>query len=65
LSTRAHPPEVEGVERVRQLTGGQGTPGLIDGFTAVPLLDGKAPRIVAGLVVGAACLIALVPIGTP
>jgi EmrB/QacA subfamily drug resistance transporter len=38
-----------------------GLAGLIDGFTAGPTGGWTSPRVVAGLVVGAVCLIALVP----
>jgi EmrB/QacA subfamily drug resistance transporter len=38
-----------------------GLAGLIDGLTAGPTAGWTSPRVVAGLVVGAACLIGLVP----
>jgi EmrB/QacA subfamily drug resistance transporter len=38
-----------------------GLAGLIDGLTAGPTLGWTSPRVVAGLVVGAVCLLALVP----
>lgn len=38
-----------------------GLAGLIDGLTAGPTVGWTSPRVVAGLVVGAVCLIALVP----
>jgi EmrB/QacA subfamily drug resistance transporter len=38
-----------------------GLAGLIDGLTAGPTLGWTSPRVVAGLVVGALCLLALVP----
>jgi EmrB/QacA subfamily drug resistance transporter len=38
-----------------------GLAGLIDGLTAGPTLGWTSPRVIAGLLVGAACLIALIP----
>lgn len=38
-----------------------GLAGLIDGLTAGPTVGWTNPRVIAGLVVGAACLIALIP----
>jgi EmrB/QacA subfamily drug resistance transporter len=38
-----------------------GLAGLIDGLTAGPTVGWTSPRVIAGLVVGAACLITLVP----
>ena len=38
-----------------------GLAGLIDGLTAGPTVGWTSPRVLAGLIVGAACLLALVP----
>jgi MFS family permease len=38
-----------------------GLAGLIDGLTAGPTAGWTSPRVIAGLVLGAACLIALIP----
>jgi EmrB/QacA subfamily drug resistance transporter len=38
-----------------------GLAGLIDGLTAGPTVGWTSPRVIAGLLVGAACLIALIP----